>query len=170
MMRSWHEGCVQRVTSSLRRSAMGETEAGTAMIRLRNVEKSYPFKGGRTWVLRQISLDIAEGDFVTIMGPSGSGKSTLLAILGMLDGEFDGEYYFDGKPVHKSSVKERNRLHKENIGFVFQHFHLLDDLTVSTRISTSRCRIGTCRARSARRASPKSSTASRSSARRTFTP
>src|SRR5690606_9363919 len=81
-------------------------------------------------VLRQATLDVAEGDFVTIMGPSGSGKSTLLAILGMLDGEFDGEYYFDGKPVHKSSVKERNRLHKENIGFVFQHFHLLDDLTV----------------------------------------
>jgi len=104
--------------------------AGASMIQLQNVEKSYPYKGGRTWVLRQISLDVAEGDFVTIMGPSGSGKSTLLAILGMLDGEFDGEYYFDGKPVHKTSVKERNRLHKDNIGFVFQHFHLLDDLTV----------------------------------------
>ena len=104
--------------------------AGAAMIRMENVEKSYPYKGGRTWVLRQITLDIADGDFVTIMGPSGSGKSTLLAILGMLDGEFDGEYYFDGKPVHKSSVKDRNRLHKDNIGFVFQHFHLLDDLTV----------------------------------------
>src|SRR5690606_19588140 len=84
--------------------------AGAPMIRMENVEKSYPYKGGRTWVLRQITLDIAEGDFVTIMGPSGSGKSTLLAILGMLDGEFEGEYYFDGKPVHKSSVKERNRL------------------------------------------------------------
>ena len=100
------------------------------MIRLQGVEKSYPYKGGQTWVLRQIGLEIAEGDFVTIMGPSGSGKSTLLAILGMLDGEYSGEYWFDDKPVHKSSVKERGKLSKENVGFVFQHFHLLDDLTV----------------------------------------
>ena len=100
------------------------------MIRMQGVEKSYPYKGGRTWVLRQIALEIAEGDFVTIMGPSGSGKSTLLAILGMLDGEFDGEYWFDGEAVHGSSPKQRNRLHKENVGFVFQQFHLLDDLTV----------------------------------------
>ena len=100
------------------------------MIRMQGVDKSYPYKGGRTWVLRQIALDIAEGEFVTIMGPSGSGKSTLLAILGMLDGEFGGEYWFDGEPVHGSSVKQRNNLHKQNIGFVFQQFHLLDDLTV----------------------------------------
>jgi len=100
------------------------------MIRLHGVEKSYPYKGGQTWVLRQIGLEIAEGDFVTIMGPSGSGKSTLLAILGMLDGEYSGEYWFDDKPVHKASVKERGKINKENVGFVFQHFHLLDDLTV----------------------------------------
>jgi putative ABC transport system ATP-binding protein len=100
------------------------------MIRLQGVEKSYPYKGGQTWVLRQIGLEIAEGDFVTIMGPSGSGKSTLLAILGMLDGEYSGEYWFDEKPVHKASVKERGKINKENVGFVFQHFHLLDDLTV----------------------------------------
>ena len=100
------------------------------MIRMQGAEKSYPYKGGRTWVLRQIALEIAEGEFVTIMGPSGSGKSTLLAILGMLDGEFGGEYWFDGEPVHGSSVKQRNNLHKQNIGFVFQQFHLLDDLTV----------------------------------------
>ena len=100
------------------------------MIRTQGIEKSYPFKGGRTFVLRQIGLEIEEGDFVTIMGPSGSGKSTLLAILGMLDAEFDGEYWFDDQPVHGTSVKQRNRLNKENIGFVFQHFHLLDDLTV----------------------------------------
>lgn len=100
------------------------------MIRMQGVEKSYPYRGGQTWVLRRIGLDIAEGDFVTVMGPSGAGKSTLLAILGMLDGEFDGEYWFDDETVHGSSVKRRNRLHKENVGFVFQHFHLLDDLTV----------------------------------------
>lgn len=100
------------------------------MIRMQGVEKSYPYRGGRTWVLRRIGLDVAEGEFVTVMGPSGAGKSTLLAILGMLDGEFDGEYWFDDEAVHGSSVKRRNRLHKENVGFVFQHFHLLDDLTV----------------------------------------
>lgn len=100
------------------------------MIRTRGIEKSYPYKGGRTFVLRQIDFEVGEGDFVTIMGPSGSGKSTLLAILGMLDGEHEGEYWFDGEPVHGTTVKQRNRLHKDNIGFVFQHFHLLDDLTV----------------------------------------
>ena len=100
------------------------------MIRMQDVEKSYPYKGGQTWVLRQVGLEVAEGDFVTIMGPSGAGKSTLLAILGMLDGEFGGEYWFDDKAVHGTSVKQRSRLHKENVGFVFQHFHLLDDLTV----------------------------------------
>jgi putative ABC transport system ATP-binding protein len=100
------------------------------MIRLRGVEKSYPYKGGRTWVLRQIDLDVAEGDFVTIMGPSGAGKSTLLSILGMLDGDFEGEYWLDDEPVHGISPKQRSRLAKENVGFVFQQFHLLDDLTV----------------------------------------
>ncbi|HEY5565708.1 MAG TPA: ABC transporter ATP-binding protein [Gammaproteobacteria bacterium] len=100
------------------------------MIRTQGIEKSYPYKGGRTFVLRQIALEVAEGDFVTIMGPSGSGKSTLLAILGMLDAEFDGEYWFDDQGVHGLNVKQRNRLNKSNIGFVFQHFHLLDDLTV----------------------------------------
>jgi putative ABC transport system ATP-binding protein len=100
------------------------------LIRTRNVEKSYPYKGGRTFVLRQIELDVAEGEFVTIMGPSGSGKSTLLAILGMLDSEFEGEYWFDEQAVHSMSVKQRNALHKANVGFVFQRFHLLDDLTV----------------------------------------
>ena len=100
------------------------------MIKMQGVEKAYPYKGGQTFVLRQIGLTIEEGDFVTIMGPSGSGKSTLLAILGMLDGDFQGEYWFDDEPVHGTSAKQRNRLHKENVGFVFQQFHLLDDLTV----------------------------------------
>ncbi len=100
------------------------------MIRTVNLEKSYPYKGGRTWVLRQIGLEVASGEFVTVMGPSGSGKSTLLGILGMLDGEFEGEYWFQGEPVHELRVKDRNALHKANIGFVFQQYHLLDDLTV----------------------------------------
>jgi ABC-type lipoprotein export system ATPase subunit len=100
------------------------------MINLRNIEKSYPFKGGRTFVLRQINLEIEEGDFVTIMGPSGSGKSTLLAILGLLDSDYSGEYFFDEQPVHEMNVKQCNALHKANVGFVFQQFHLIDDLTV----------------------------------------
>jgi len=100
------------------------------MIRLENVEKSYPYKGGRTWVLRRISLEIREGEFVTIMGPSGAGKSTLLAILGLLDGTFDGEYWFVDEPVHALKPKHRNELHKAYIGFVFQQYHLIDDLTV----------------------------------------
>ena len=100
------------------------------MIRLSNVEKSYPFQGGRSWVLRRINLEIGEGEFVTVMGPSGAGKSTLLGILGMLDGEFDGEYHFLDEPVHRLKPKHRKELHKQYIGFVFQQYHLLDDLTV----------------------------------------
>ena len=104
------------------------------MIRLKDLEKVYPYKGGQTWVLRQVALEIPEADFVTIMGPSGAGKSTLLAILGMLDADFGGEYWFDGKPMHKASSKERGKVGKENIGFVFQQFHLLEDLTVSENL------------------------------------
>jgi ABC-type lipoprotein export system ATPase subunit len=104
------------------------------MIRLQGLEKSYPYKGGQTWVLRQIALEINEGDFVTIMGPSGAGKSTLLAILGFLDAEFSGEFWFDGQPVHELSAKARAKIGKENVGFVFQQFHLLDDLTVSENL------------------------------------
>ncbi len=100
------------------------------MIQLNNVEKFYESGYGRTYVLRQVSVDIGEGEFITIMGPSGAGKSTLLHILGMLDGEWEGEYWFDGQPVHKLKPKQRNALHKENIGFVFQSYHLLDHLTV----------------------------------------
>ncbi|HZF31733.1 MAG TPA: ABC transporter ATP-binding protein, partial [Gammaproteobacteria bacterium] len=104
------------------------------MIRLHGLEKSYPYKGGQTWVLRQIGLEINDGDFVTIMGPSGAGKSTLLAILGFLDAEFTGEFWFDGQPVHEMSQKARGKVGKENVGFVFQQFHLLDDLTVSENL------------------------------------
>jgi putative ABC transport system ATP-binding protein len=115
--------------------ATSETAVATGpMIRLQNLEKSYPYKGGQTWVLRQIALEVPEGDFVTIMGPSGAGKSTLLAILGMLDAEFSGEFWFDDRPVHAMKQKERSKLGKENVGFVFQQFHLLDDLTVAENL------------------------------------
>src|SRR5258708_26361830 len=100
------------------------------LIRLRNLEKSYDLAGGKYFVLRRISLNPDPGEFVTVMGPSGPGKSTLLSILGMLDGAWSGEYFFLEQPVHKLSVKQRNELHKANIGFVFQSYHLIDNLTV----------------------------------------
>jgi putative ABC transport system ATP-binding protein len=104
------------------------------MISLRNLEKAYPQGGGRVYVLRQISLDLKQGEFVTIMGPSGAGKSTLLAILGMLDGEWGGEYQLFENAVHKLKPKDRVALHKQYVGFVFQQYHLLDDLTVAENL------------------------------------
>jgi len=100
------------------------------VISLRSVEKSYPTGPSRTWVLRQITLDIREGEFVTVMGPSGAGKSTLLAILGMLDGAWSGEFRFLEHAVQTMKPKDRVALNKRYIGFVFQQYHLLDDLTV----------------------------------------
>jgi ABC-type lipoprotein export system ATPase subunit len=104
------------------------------MIRLQGLEKSYPYKGGQTWVLRQVALEIHEGEFATIMGPSGAGKSTLLSILGMLDADFTGEYWLDGQPVHALKPKQRAQLAKDNVGFVFQQFHLIEDLTVAENL------------------------------------
>ncbi len=100
------------------------------MIRLTNLDKSYKTGFGQTFVLRRINLDLKEREFVTIMGPSGAGKSTLLAILGMLDGEWAGEYHFLDHAVHKMKPADRAALNKRYIGFVFQSYHLLDSLTV----------------------------------------
>jgi putative ABC transport system ATP-binding protein len=104
------------------------------VISLRNIEKSYPVGPSRTYVLRQITLDIKEGEFVTIMGPSGAGKSTMLSILGMFDGDYTGEYLFNGEPVHTLKARQRQELGKANVGFVFQQYHLLDDLTVAENL------------------------------------
>lgn len=106
------------------------------MIQLRNVFKYYSNKFVKTYVLQDINLDIQEGEFVTIMGPSGSGKSTLLHILGMLDDASDGEYYFMNEPVHSFSERKRSDIHKLHIGFVFQAYHLIDELTVYENIET----------------------------------
>ncbi len=100
------------------------------MIKLTNIEKHFNTAAGKYFVLRRINLDIREGEFVTVMGPSGAGKSTLLNILGMLDGEWAGEYRLDGNDVHKLKPKQRIELNKKYVGFVFQSYHLLDDLTV----------------------------------------
>ncbi len=104
------------------------------LIKLRNVEKSVESKAGRTWLLRRIDLDLRDGEFVTIMGPSGAGKSTLLGILGMLDDAWEGEFWLGGEAVHALARKRRQELAKQSIGFVFQQYHLLDDLTVAENL------------------------------------
>ena len=101
------------------------------MIKLHNVERSYPLaKGKFFFVLRDIDIEVAEGEFVSVMGPSGAGKSTLLHLLGMHDHGWTGEYFFNDTAVHHLKAKERAALRNEHIGFVFQQYHLLDDLTV----------------------------------------
>ena len=100
------------------------------MIELQHIVKYYSNKFSRTFVLMDINLQIEEGEFVTIMGPSGAGKSTLLHIIGMLDEPSSGEYFFLGEPVHRLSEKKRTAFHRDWIGFVFQSYHLIDELTV----------------------------------------
>lgn len=106
------------------------------MIQLKNLFKWYSTGFVKTYVLRDVNLTINEGEFVSVMGPSGSGKSTLLHILGMLDDPSEGEYHFFDEPVHKMKEKERSELHKHYIGFVFQSYHLIDELTVYENLET----------------------------------
>jgi len=100
------------------------------LIELRSVEKSFPLANGRTWVLRNVNLDIAEGEFVSVMGPSGAGKSSLLNVLGLMDHDWQGGYSLDGVAVDKLNPKQRQNLQREKVGFIFQHYHLIDDLKV----------------------------------------
>ncbi|MGZ4967244.1 MAG: ABC transporter ATP-binding protein [Chthoniobacterales bacterium] len=101
------------------------------MIELKHIERFYPLaKGQFFYVLRDVNLKIEEGDFVSIMGPSGAGKSSLLHVLGLHDHAWTGEYYFESEAVHSLKPKDRSNLRNEQIGFVFQQYHLLDDLTV----------------------------------------
>jgi putative ABC transport system ATP-binding protein len=104
------------------------------MIELVNIEKFYEARAIKTFVLRRITLSIKEGEFVTIMGPSGAGKSTLLSILGMLDAGWSGEYHFLSEPIHKLKPRDRMEINKRYIGFVFQQYHLLDDMTVAENL------------------------------------
>ena len=104
------------------------------LVELTNLEKSIASPAGRVWLLRRISFAIEAGEFVTIMGPSGAGKSTLLHVLGLLDADWEGGYRFDGVDVRALSPKQRNALQKANTGFVFQQYHLLDDLTVAENL------------------------------------
>ena len=100
------------------------------MISIDNLERYYEHGATKTWVLRRTKINLEEGEFVSIMGPSGAGKSTLLYILGMHDNAWLGEYFFFDQAVHKLKPKERVELRNKNIGFVFQSYHLLDNLTV----------------------------------------
>jgi ABC-type lipoprotein export system ATPase subunit len=104
------------------------------MITVRNIQRHFAFGKEKNQVLRGIGLDIEEGEFVTIMGPSGAGKSTLLHILGLHDTEWTGEYYFLDQAVHQLKPKERAELRNKNMGFVFQSYHLLDQLTVAENL------------------------------------
>jgi len=106
------------------------------MIQLSNIFKWYNVGGSRSFVLKDVNLHIAEGEFVSIMGPSGSGKSTLLHILGLLDEPDEGEYVFMGENVLGLKEKHRSALYKQHIGFVFQAYHLIDELTVYENIET----------------------------------
>ncbi len=106
------------------------------MIKLNNIFKWYSSGFVKTFVLRDINLEIGQGEFVSIMGPSGSGKSTLMNIIGMLDEPSEGEYFFLDQPVHRLKEKQRSELHKNHIGFVFQSYHLIDELTVYENLET----------------------------------
>src|SRR6201985_2370696 len=106
------------------------------MLSLQHITKYYQVGGNKNFVLNDISLDVDEGEFISIMGPSGSGKSTLLNIIGMLDEPTDGYHYFAGEAVHQLKEKQRSALYKKYIGFVFQAYHLIDELTVYENIET----------------------------------
>ncbi|MFT4032438.1 MAG: ABC transporter ATP-binding protein [Siphonobacter sp.] len=106
------------------------------MISLQNIERYFQNGFTKTYILRYVSAEIKEGEFVSIMGPSGAGKSTLLNIIGLLDQPTAGEYLFFDQPVHKLSEKKRSELYKAYIGFVFQAYHLIDELTVYENLET----------------------------------
>lgn len=104
------------------------------MLKLTNIEKSVPFEGGRLWLLRQINLEIAAGDFISITGPSGAGKSTLLHILGLFDNDWTGDYQLLETAVQTLKPAQRQALARDSIGFIFQQYHLLEDLTVAENL------------------------------------
>lgn len=104
------------------------------MIKLDNVEKSVPLAAGRSWILRNVNLQIDAGEFVAITGPSGSGKTSLLNVLGLMDSEWQGEYWLGERGVHKLNAKQRQALQREEVGFIFQHYHLIDDLSVQENL------------------------------------
>jgi putative ABC transport system ATP-binding protein len=130
-LRSWH---VISQTGWLARRSINKSQ--NFMIVLKNIDKYIDSRFQRTFILKGIDLEVKQGEFVTIMGPSGSGKSTLMNIVGMLDEPSAGEYYFFDEPVHKMREKQKSDMHKNYIGFIFQAYHLIDELTVYENIET----------------------------------
>ncbi|MCL4143436.1 UNVERIFIED_CONTAM: hypothetical protein GTU68_039361 [Idotea baltica] len=106
------------------------------MIRLNNISKYFRTGLQKTYVLRNVNLEVKEGEFVTIMGPSGAGKSTLMNVIGLLEKPSEGEYFFQDMATHKFNDRKKSDLHKHHIGFVFQAYHLIDELTVYENIET----------------------------------
>ena len=106
------------------------------MILLKNIYKYYDSKFQRNFILKDINLSVAEGEFISVMGPSGAGKSTLLNIVGLLDTPSEGEYHFLGQPVHNLKEKQKNEYHRGYIGFIFQAYHLIEELNVYENIET----------------------------------
>jgi len=111
-------------------------EQANLMIKLKDIDKYIDSRFQRTFILKGIDLEVQQGEFVTLMGPSGAGKSTLMNIIGMLDEPSAGEYYFFDEPVHKMKEKNKSEMHKNYIGFIFQAYHLIDELTVYENIET----------------------------------
>jgi ABC-type lipoprotein export system ATPase subunit len=116
--------------SALAPDAMTHHDSNPTLLRLRDLGKHIETKAGRINLLNHLNLEVREGEFLSIMGPSGAGKTTLLSILGLLDGDFTGDFEFVGRSVSRIKPAERRDLNKRHIGFVFQQYHLLDDLTV----------------------------------------
>ena len=106
------------------------------MIQLKNIDKYIDSRFQRTFILKGVELEVKQGEFLTIMGPSGAGKSSLMNIIGMLDEPSAGEYYFFDEPVHKMRERQKSEMHKNYIGFIFQAYHLIDELTVYENIET----------------------------------
>src|SRR5680860_139009 len=100
------------------------------MIKLKNIDHYIDKRFERNFILKSINLDIDEGEFITLMGPSGAGKSTLLNIIGFLDDDYEGDYVFENQEIKKMKDKHRNALYKSEFGYIFQAYHLIDELTV----------------------------------------
>ena len=128
----WYALCVTETLRDVFRQSL----MGGVMIEFKGVSKWYSNRFVKTFVLRDLNLSVSEGEFVSIMGPSGSGKSTAMYIMGMLDSPSRGEYYFDGQPIHKLKERQRTELNRDTIGFVFQSYHLIDELTVYENLET----------------------------------